>query len=103
MRGQYATVGRFSELHLGFDHDGAVAVGGDMARPDAGALYDPFVRGGDPRRKLGIGQNLPRQIGTAAEHDRAYCSHETASCAVCAWPSAPPWRLSIWLILVRRS
>ena len=63
---------------------GELALGGDVALPDAGALHDPLVGGVDPRRQFGIGQDLLRQIGAAAEHDRTYCSHETASCAVCA-------------------
>ena len=61
---------------------GELAFGGDVALPDAGALHDPLVGGIHPRRQFGIGQDLPRQIGAAAEHDRTYCSHETASCAV---------------------
>ena len=63
---------------------GELALGGDVALPDAGALHDPLVRGVDPRRQFGIGQDPLRQIGTAAEHDRTCCSHETASCEVCA-------------------
>ena len=74
---------------------GELALGGDMALPDAGALHDPLVGGVDPRRQFGIGQDLLRQIGAAAEHDRTYCSHETASCAVGAEASALPSRLSI--------
>jgi hypothetical protein len=61
-----------------------IALGGDMALPDTGALHDPLVRGIYPRRQFGIGQNPLRQVGAATEHDRAYRSHETASCAVCA-------------------
>jgi hypothetical protein len=61
---------------------GELALGGDVALPDAGALHDPLVGRVDPRRQFGIGQDLLRQIGAAAEHDRTYCSHETASCAV---------------------
>ena len=63
---------------------GKLAVGGDMALPDAGALHDPLVGSIQPARQFGIGQDLPRQIGAAAEHDRTFRSHETASCAVCA-------------------
>jgi len=63
---------------------GELALGGDMALPDPGSLHDPLVRGVDPRRQFGIGQDLLRQIGAAAEHDRTCCSHETASCEVCA-------------------
>ena len=74
---------------------GELALGGDVALPDAGALHDPLVGGVDLRRQFGIGQDLLRQIGAAAEHDRTYCSHETASCAVGAEASALPSRLSI--------
>ena len=49
---------------------GELAVGGDMALLDAGALHDPLVGGVDPRRQFGIGQDLLRQIGAAAEHNR---------------------------------
>ena len=63
---------------------GELALCGDVALPDAGALHDPLVRGIDPGSQFGIGQDLPRQIGAAAEHDRTFRSHETASCAVCA-------------------
>ncbi len=51
----------------------------DMALPDAGALHDPFVRSVDLCRQLRIGQNLLRQIGPTAEHDRTRHSHERAS------------------------
>ena len=74
---------------------GEFALRGDMALPDAGALHDPLVGGVYSRRQFGIGQDPLRQIGAAAEHDRTYCSHETASCAVGAWTSALPSRLSI--------
>ena len=63
---------------------GELALGGDVALADASALHDPLVRGVDPGRQFGIGQDVPRQVGAAAEHDRTYRSHETASCAVCA-------------------
>ena len=82
---------------------GEFAFGGDVALPDAGAFHDPFVRGVDPGRQFGIGQDPLRQIGAAADHDRTYCSHEKASCEVCAWVSAVPSRLSICLILFVRS
>ena len=82
---------------------GELVVGRDVALPDAGALHDPVVGSVNSCRQFGIGQHLLRQIGAAAEHDRTYRSHETASCAVCALASAPPSRLSMWLILVRRS
>ncbi len=49
---------------------------------DAGALDDPLVGGVDLGRQFGIGQDPLRQIRAAAEHDRTYRSHETASCAV---------------------
>ena len=82
---------------------GELAVGRDMALPDPGTLYDPLVGGIYPRRQFGVGQNLLRQIRAAAEHHGTYCSHETASCAAGAFASAPPSRLSILLILARRS
>ena len=81
---------------------GELALGGDVALPDAGALDDPFVRGVDPRRQFGIGQDLLRQIGAAAEHDRTYCSHETASCEVCAWVSAAAVAIEHLFDLVRQ-
>ena len=71
------------------------AFGRDVAFPDAGPLYDPFVRRIDPGGEFRIGQDLLRQIGTAAQHDRTFRTHETTSCAICACVSA--------LILVRRS
>ena len=61
-----------------------LAVGGDVALPDAGALHDPLVRRFDTGREFRIGQHLLRQIGAAAQHDRTFRSHETTSCAVCA-------------------
>ena len=72
---------------------GELAFGGDVALPDTGSLHDPFVGRVDPRSQFGIGQDLARQIGAAAEHHRTHRSHETASCAVGA--SALPSRLSI--------
>jgi len=36
---------------------GELALGGNVALPDAGALHNPLVRGVYPRRKFGIGQN----------------------------------------------
>jgi hypothetical protein len=72
-----------------------LAFGGDMALPDAGALNDPLVRGVEPGRQFGIGQDPLRQIRTAAKHDRTCCSHETASCAVGAEASARPSRFNI--------
>ena len=93
------------QRHIAVDAEmrGELVVGGDMALLDAGALDDPVVGRLNSRRQFGIGQHFLRQIRAAAEHDRTYRSHETASCAVCAFASAPPSRLSIWLILVRRS
>jgi hypothetical protein len=82
---------------------GELAFGGNVALPDAGALYNPLVRGVDLGRQFGIGQDPLRQIGATTEHDRTYRSHETSSGAVCAETSALPSRLSIRLILVRRS
>ena len=63
---------------------GELALRGDMALADAGALHDPFVGRVDLGRQFGIGQHPLRQIRAAAEHDRTYRSHETASCEVCA-------------------
>jgi hypothetical protein len=41
-----------------------------MALPDSGPLHDPLVGRIDLPRQFGIGQNPPRQVGTAAEHHR---------------------------------
>src|SRR6266851_10172906 len=73
---------------------GELALGGNVALPDTGALHDPLVGSVYPRRQFGIGQNLLWQIGTAAEYNRTYCGHETASGAVGAGGSALPSRLS---------
>ena len=67
---------------------GELALGGDVALPDAGALHDPLVRRVDLRAaSSALVRTRSRQIGAAAEHDRTYCSHETASCAVGAEPA----------------
>ena len=41
---------------------GELALGGDVALADAGALHDPLVRRIDSGRQFGIGQNPLRQI-----------------------------------------
>src|SRR3546814_7085023 len=48
-----------------------LAVAGDMARLDAGALDDPLVGGIDPLGELGIGDAARRQRGAGADDDRA--------------------------------
>ena len=74
---------------------GELALGGDVALPDPGALDDPFVRGVDPGRQFGIGQDLLRQVGGDDRDLVLLLLDDTTSCAICACTSA--------LILVRRS
>ena len=76
---------------------------GNVALTNTGPLDDPLVRGIDLGGQFGIGQYPLRQIGAAAEHDRTYRSQEIASCTAGAESRVWPWRLSVWLILVRRS
>ncbi len=51
---------------------GKFTVGGDVALPDAGTLYDPLIGSIQPGGQFGIGQHLLRQIGSAAQHDRTF-------------------------------
>src|SRR5262245_41084485 len=55
---------------------GGLAVGGDAALVDAGALDDPLVGGVDGLRELLIGEHAAGQVAAAAEHDRAQHGHE---------------------------
>ena len=82
--GVNAGIGQRRPCRIDRQMRGELALCGNMALADAGPLYDPFVRRIDLGRQFGVGQHPLRQIRAAAEHDRTYRSHETASCEVCA-------------------
>ena len=52
---------------LGRQRRGGLAVAGDVARLDAGALDDPFVGGVDPLGELGVGDPARRQRRAGAD------------------------------------
>src|SRR3546814_11783356 len=53
----------------GAEVGGHLAVGGDVALVDAGALTDPLVGGIDPLGEIRIGDDLCRQVGPTARDE----------------------------------
>src|SRR6185437_9807868 len=60
---------------------GGLAVAGEMANLDAGALGDPFVAGVHHLCEIEIRENLGWKICTTAKEDRTHDTQETAALA----------------------
>ncbi len=72
-RRQSAVGGAYREV------GGEFTVGGDVSLADAGARDDPLIRGLDPLRELGVGDDPFRKIRTAPENLRSRFVHYPAA------------------------
>ena len=72
----------------------SLAVGGDVALPDAGALADPLVGGVDGFGQIVVGHDALRQIAAAAERptDHAVAITLCLSAASGASAGQAAWR-----------